>query len=190
MKALDIIKKSAVLLNEKKILDDEAILSLNSANESSVLDNNFTLNRMLEILRIVLTELSCDYVQIVKEKTCTASNLEISLSNFDNLFKVLEVRKEGIKLPFKIDNNAIIVKYNGEYQVKYLVSPVVESVLDEVDVFNGMVSYDLFVYGLTAMYCLAIGLFDEFNIYNSIYEQKLSALKTLKVITMPMRSWE
>ena len=47
MKALDIIKKSAVLLNEKKILDDEAILSLNSANESSVLYNNFTLNRML-----------------------------------------------------------------------------------------------------------------------------------------------
>lgn len=190
MTALEIIKKSAVLLNERKILDDENLTNITTSNEDSVLENNFTLNRMFELLRIMMTDISTDYIQLVREISTSATNGVVDMSTVNNLLKVVEVQKSGVKMPYKIIDGKISVKFEGECVVKYLVTPSVSSLLDQVDDFKGLAGFDLLIYGLTAMYCLAVGLFSEYGVYNSIYEQKLAEAKSLKIITMPVRSWE
>lgn len=190
MTALEIIKKSAILLNERKILDDENLTEITTSNQETVLENNFTLNRMFELLKIMMTDISTDYIQLGREASATATNGVIDTANIVNLLKVIEVIKSGVKMPFKIVKGKLTVNFSGDCIIKYLTTPNVSSVLDEVDDFKGLAGYDLLIYGLTSMYCLAVGLFDEYNIYNSIYEQKLAEAKSLKIITMPMRSWE
>lgn len=106
------------------------------------------------------------------------------------MLKIVEIRACGVKLPMKIVDGNPNVKYDGKCVVKYLIIPTLNSLEDDVDDFKGMIGYDLLVYGLAAMYCLAVGLFDEYNIYNAIYEQKLAEVKSLKILTMPMRSWQ
>ena len=190
MTALEIIKKSAVLLNERKILDDVSLNNITVSSEETVLENNFTLNRMFELLKIMMIEISTDYIQLAREKNAYANNGEIDLSTFNNLLKVVEVKKSGVKMPFKLIDGKLTVQFTGDCIVKYLTTPNVSSLLDDVDDFKGLAGYDLLIYGLTAMYCWAVGLFNEYGVYNTIYEQKLAEAKSLKILTMPMRSWE
>ncbi len=190
MTALEIIKKSATLLNEKKVLDDENLNALNSTNLQELLDSNFTINRMFELLKIMLADIATDYVQLPREENFVSKNGVIDMSQVSNLLKIVEVRAGGVKLPMKIVDGNPNVKYDGKCVVKFLIVPTLKSLDDDVDYFKGMIGYDLLVYGLTAMYCLAVGLFDEYGIYNTIYEQKLAEVKSLKILTMPMRSWQ
>ncbi len=190
MTALEIIKKSATLLNEKKVLDDEDLLNVNSENQADLLDDNFTINRMFELLKIMLADIATDYVQLAREGDFVSTNGVVNMSQISNLLKIVEVRVEGVRLPMKIVDGNPNINYNGKCVVKYLVLPNINSLTDNVDDFKGLIGNDLLVYGLTAMYCLAVGLFDEYNIYNTIYEQKLAEVKSLKILTMPMRSWQ
>lgn len=190
MTALNLIKKCAVLLNIEDVLTDTSLNSITEQNEDVALANNSTLNRLFELLKLMLQDISCDYVQIVKEGDFTAVNKEIPLSSITNLLKVKSVMKDNVNSKYHIANGSIVVNSDGVYKIKYYVSPDIESLLDNVEVFDGRVGVDLMLYGLASLYCLAMGLFDEFNVYNVVYNEKLSAIKNLKVISMPCRSWE
>lgn len=190
MTALEIIKKSAIILNLNEILSDSSLNSVRASNEEDCRDNNFTLNRMFEILNIMLQDISTDYAQIQKEEVRDTTSMMISISSLRNFMKVLSVKQNGVSVQYDLINGQIRLPSNGNYTVRYLARATADSLLDEINMFNGKVGDDVLVYGLTALYCLAVGLFDEFNVYNSIYVDKLDALKTLKIINMPCRRWE
>lgn len=63
------------------------------------------------------------------------------------------------------------------------------SILENIDL-PAEIGEDILVCGLNAYYALAVGLFSEFNIYNTNYRQKLNKIKNLKVFAMPCRSWQ
>ena len=52
MTVLELIKKSALILNEKEILEDEKLTNVTVNNCEEILEDNFALNRMFEILKI------------------------------------------------------------------------------------------------------------------------------------------
>lgn len=190
MTALELIKKGAILLNVKEILEDQSLNNVTTSNQTDCLDNNFTLNRFFEILKIMLNDIASEYVPIVKEKTFISDNKVIELSEVENLLKVCSVSIDKVPVKYKTVNKSIVTNFDGVFKVKYMVYPKIESLLDEVQVFDRGVSIDLLVYGMLSLYCLAIGLTDEFEIYNDVYTKKLSAIKSLKVIDMPCRRWE
>lgn len=190
MTAYEVIKRSAALLNIKEILEDRSLDDLTESNNSTILSNNFTLNRMFEILKIMLNDLANDYIPIVKEVELNSENKKISLSNLENLNKIMQVKYNGAGVKYSISNDCINFDFDGTFKIKYSVSPNIDNLTDSVNVFGGRISEDLLIYGLTSFYCLVVGLFDEFNIYNQIYNDKLSAINNLKIIEMPCRRWE
>ena len=190
MTALEIIKKGAILLNVKEILEDESLNNVTESNQEDCLNNNFALNRFFEILKIMLNDIASEYVPLVKEKTFISDNKIIDLSGIENFMKVCAVSIDKVPIKHKIVNKSIVTDFDGVFTVKYMVYPKIETLLDEVEVFDRGVGEDLMVYGILSLYCLAIGLTDEFEIYNKIYSEKLSAIKSLKVIDMPYRRWE
>lgn len=189
MTALEVIKKSALILNIDEIISGEDVMALSFDTEEEVLTENFTLNRMFEILKIMLHDISADYVQIEKEDVLSSTDKKISLSLLSNCIRVVSVKENYISVKHKVVDSEIEFDHDGVFSIKYLSGARVDSLFDEMDMFNGKVGIDVLVYGLSALYCLAVGLFEEFNVYNSIYVDKLSALKTLKIINMPSRSW-
>lgn len=189
MTAFEIIKKASILLNEKNILDDESLLNIDEQNQEDLLEQNFTLNRMFELLKIMILDIASEHVQLVREEDFESVDGVIDMTTVGNLLKVVEVRKNGVKLPIKMHEGKLAIAYDGMCKVKYLTAPNVVSLLDEVDEFKGLVGYDLLIYGLASMYCLAVGMFDEYGVYNEIYEQKMAEVKSLKILNMPMRSW-
>lgn len=190
MTVLELIKKSALILNEKEILEDEKLANVTVNNCEEILENNFALNRMFEILKILLNNIAVDYLPIVKEKTCISANKKISLEEFENLSKIVSVKVDKFPVKYKIANEYINLDFDGVFNVEYNALPVINSLLDDVQVFYKNISYDLLIYGVASLYCLAIGLMDEFEIYNNIYSSKLTAIKSLKLIDMPARRWE
>lgn len=190
MTALELIKKGAILLNVKEILEDESLNNVTINNQANCLDNNFALNRFFEILKIMLNDIASEYVPIIKEKNFISTDKTIDLSSIENFLKVCSVSIDKVPVKYKLVNKNVVTNFDGVFTVKYMVYPQIETLLDEVEVFDRGISIDLLVYGMLSLYCLAVGLTDEFEIYNNIYTEKLSAIKNLKVIEMPCRRWQ
>lgn len=189
MTVLELIKKSAIMLNIKEILD-ENLDSVDETNETTILNNNFALKRMFEFVKVMLSEISSSYIPIIKEMKCSSSEGKILLNNFTNLAKVIGVKYNDKFTKYTIDNNSIIVNKDGEFVVVYRTQPNVSSLLDDVEIFDETIGEDTLVYGLNSYYCLATGLFQEFNVYNENYSSKLSKLSNGKLFDMPCRRWE
>ena len=61
--------------------------------------------------------------------------------------------------------------------------------LNTIDMNNGDVGEETFITGVCSYYCLASGLYAEYNVYNAQYVDKISRIKNLKLFAMPCRSW-
>jgi len=188
MTILDLIKKSAVMLNIQEVLNDNELDGINASNEQTCLDNNFALKRLFEFTKIVLNEISSHLPKIVEVK-CNAVGNKIELGTLNRMSKIVSVKNQGMYVKYSVVDNSIKVAQDGEYVVSYKQYPQVDSVLDEVDIYSEYLGEDIFVYGLNAYYCLASGLFSEFNVYNAHYSERLNDLKDLKLFSMPRRRW-
>lgn len=188
MTILDLINKSAVMLNIQEVLN-ENLNSITADNEAEVLANNFALKRLYEFSKIVLNEIS-SHLPKVEQYVCEAKGNKIELSTLTRLGKVVGVKNNTGYVDFNISGGAINVKEDGIYLVVFNQYPKTDSVLDEIEQCNQLITDDILVNGLNSYYCLATGLFNEFNIYHSHYAEKLAGFKKLKVFSMPNRSWE
>lgn len=189
MTILDLINKSAIVLNIQEILKDTNLATITVENEATVLESNFALKRLYEFSKIVLNEIS-SCLPNVKEVECESSNKSISLNLLTRVSKVVGVKNQFGFVNFSIVKEAIKVDKDGTYAVIYNQYPEVDSLLSEIEIYNDMIGEDILVHGLNSYYCLATGLFAEFNVYNSHYTDRLNNLKNLKVFAMPCRSWE
>lgn len=186
MTILDLIKKSAIMLNIKQVLEDESLNSVTSENEVNVLSNNFELKRLFEFSKLVLNEV-ISYSPNIKRKEFKVENGAISIDEIDNVLKIIGVKNDSGYVKFSIVDNQIKLK-DGVYTIIYNQSPIVDSILSNIDI-NGDVSEDLLVAGVNSYYCLATGLYAEYNVYNSQFVDRLSRIKNLKLFAMPCRSW-
>ena len=141
------------------------------------------LNRLKEVVRLIQSgELSLDQsIEVFKEG--------IELSKFHNLIKILQIKKDNVSIKFSIKNGIVCLPFDGEFVVRYSSFLTIEKLEDEIDLAEIGMNSDILLYGLSAFYCLAVGLFDEFNVYNAIYNEKGEAGKKLKISEMPFRSW-
>lgn len=187
MTILDLINKSAVMLNIPEVLNDEMIANLTVETEQEILTNNFAFKRLYEFSKIVLNEIN-SYMPRAEEVVCKSVDKKISLENFVNMSKIIGVKGQYGYVKYLIVEDLLVVEEDDTYTIIYEALPNVVSVLDEITLSHN-VAEDMLVYGLNAYYCLAVGLFSEFNIYNEHYHERLNKLKNLKVFAMPCRSW-
>lgn len=188
MTILDLIKKSAVMLNIRQVLDDDNIDNVDHSNEFEVLENNFTINRLFEFAKLVVNEVY-SYIPNKRQITLKSKDKKLNLASISNLVKVTSVKKDNKYVKYSANEKVVTVDEDGEYTVCYNSCPYIIGLMDGLQINNGEINEDIFVYGLNSYYCLATGLFAEFNIYNSQYTDRLSQIKNLKLFAMPCRSW-
>lgn len=189
MTILELIKKSAVMLNIRQILDDDSLDNINYDNEQSILSDNFTLTRLFEFAKLVVNEVY-SYAPSFRQVEFTAVDKKISLVHLSNFVKIISVKQDDRYVKYSINSGRVVtVDRDGKYLITYSSCPDITSVVDSIEINNGDITDDIFVYGLSSYYCLAMGLFAEFNIYNAQYVDRLSHIKHLKLFAMPCRSW-
>ena len=189
MTILDLIKKSAVMLNIAEVLQDDKLNSITTENEKEVLSSNFALTRLFEFSKVMLNEIASYYLPIVKTVECETTNQQIDLNVCPNLSRIIGIKNHNTFVRYKIEDGVIKVKNDGVYTVIYNHQPKLESVFDSIEIFDEDIGEDVLINGLNSYYCLATGLFEEFNVYNDQYISKLSKLKNLRVFALPCRGW-
>ena len=187
MTILDLINKSAVMLNIPEVLNQD--FEISSATEHAVLESNFALKRLFEFSKIVLQEIG-SYVPKIVEVEYQANGNLIPISEFERLAKIISIKNQFGYVKYSQFEGNIKVPESGLYIIQFKEYPKIDSVLDQIDLYNDMITEDILVYGLNSYYCLAARLFNEFNVYNQHYNDRLNKLKTLKVFAMPCRSWQ
>lgn len=189
MTILDLIKKSAVTLNVVEVLQQENFDNITASNEQQILNSNFSLTRLFEFAKVMLNEIASYYLPIVKTVDCETANQQINLNVCTNLSRIVGIKQGDRFVRYKIEDNLIKLTSNGQFTIVYHQHPNITSLLDDIDMFDETVGEDILVNGLNSYYCLASGLFEEFNVYNEQYINKLSKIKSLKVFAMPRRGW-
>ena len=188
MTVLDLIKKSAVILNIDEI-SNASLNTVTAENESTILENNVALKRLYELTKVMLNEIATYYMPIIKTVELNSTDKKISLTNCSNILRVVGVKKDDVFVKFYITDGSIVIKEDGHYSVIFAQTPVVSSLLNDANMFGENVSDDLLVDGLNSYYCLACGLFKEFSLYNEKYSKKLTKLRSLPIFNLPSRSW-
>jgi len=187
MTILDLISKTAIMLNIQDVINDKTDITEN--NQEDILTNNFALKRLYEFSKMVINEINMKTPKYIETK-CNAIDGYISLDTFERLAKIICVKDKFSCVKYTQESNAIKVQQAGTYWVVFKQYPKVDSLLDEIEICGDSVTEDVYICGLNSYYCLATGLFEEFNIYNQQYTSKLDKIKNLKVFSMPCRSWE
>ena len=186
MEIIDIIKQAIHLLSLNEYY--EVIDSATKEKEEEIL-NNEEIKKLFNLSNLVLHDLCTNYVPIVNKQVVAIKNKNYEIKNLANFYKIKNVKKNNLPVDYKIISKNIVVEDDGEYEINYYYLPNVKSLFDELD-FLSTLSPEVLVYGLCAFYCLSVGLFDEFKIYNEKYKSRAEAIKNLKVFELPKRKWE
>ncbi len=186
MKILDVIRQSADLLG----LDTERDLlsEAEESDETSLLENA-KIAQLFNLLKFSIQELCANHLFYYVYQDFTTSNKKFSLSTLTNYLKTDAVYRGENKVKFRIFNRHLLLNEDGNYTIKYSSYPSINSIFDDVD-FVTSISIDVMVYGLCAYYCLANGMFEDFDSYYDKYISKANALKEMKIFDLPTRSWQ
>lgn len=183
MKIIDVIKNSAELLG----LSD-AVSLIETSSDESVLLSNEDINRLFNLSKFSIQELCSNYVPVETENEISTTEKTFPMSELANVIRVLEVRKNNNIVKHKIINRNLVFEEDGNYIVKYTFYPNVNSIFDEIDFLKNF-SPDVIVFGLCAYFSLAKGMFEEFESFHDNYIERAESLKTLRVFSLPQRSW-
>lgn len=186
MKIVELIKQSAELLNLTEVRTE--LENITVENESEVLSNHYILS-LFNLSKFSIQELCTNYVPVSMEESVKITNGKYPVSFLENFIRIQNVTKQGEAVAYKVINRNIVVDVDGEYEIKYLTYPSINSIFDEID-FLEKFNPDVIVYGLCAYFSLAHGVFDEFNAFHEIYVEKAENLKELRTFNMPQRRWE
>lgn len=187
MTILELINKTALMLNISPILDDKNIVDVTESNEAEIVSKNLTLKKLHEFAKVMLNEVESYLPKVAKLKAKTTDK-KISLIGKD-IINIISVKNDFGYVKYEKVGSNLIFDTDGEYTIIYNQKLKTDSVLDIIENHNGQIGDDLLVNGLSSYYCLSMGMFAEFNVYHAHYVERLSQLKSLKVFSMPCRSW-
>lgn len=116
---------------------------------------------LVRCANMVIKEIASDYLPLTANKACTVKDGEVEYSTLDYRVKeVLSVKSNGVEVEWSAKPSKLIVKSEGEVDIKYSYLPTDVDLDDECDV-------DVRV----SPVCLAIGACAEYSVIEGNYEQ-------------------
>ncbi len=184
MYVLMVIKDALNLLGLN--IELEQVTKLEQAEEGNLQDELFKeekVKQLYSLLNLSIRELCTNYLPLTMEQEVKSDNCKIKLSELKNFIRVLQVKLNNKIVKHKIINHNLVLPIDGNFVVKYVGYPKISSINDTIEL--DMANTDVVVLGLCAYYCLANGMFDEFNRFNSEYREKAEKVKEMKTFVMP-----
>ena len=186
MKLIDILIRAAQLLGLEQ--ESDTLKSTTQETESETC-NKTNIKRLFELSKFSIQELCSNYLPVSNRTNITTTNSSFSLKDLTNYIRIQNVYEQGKLAKYKIINRNIVFEKDGEYTIEYFTYPLITSLFDELDFIQNF-NPDVVVLGLCAYYCLAVGLFDEYQKFHDAYVERAESLKSLKVFALPSRRWE
>lgn len=185
MKILEILKDSAMLLN---LFDAASVLDNDSLTDTEKQANK-EVQELVNFADMSVKEICSNYLPYEVESSITTTDKKYPLNSLNNLLRVVDVKKGDNYVDFKIISRNLVFDEDGTYTVIYNSYPTITSLSDDLS-FLQRLGTDVVVYAVCAYYCLAKGMFEEFDSFYGQYNDRASAIKDVKTFIMPQRRWE
>lgn len=185
MKILEILRDSAMLLN---LLDASNVLGDAELSETEKQANK-EVQELINFADMSVKEICANYAPYEVESQITTTDKKYPLNSLQNLLHVVDVKKGSNYVDFKIISRNLVFDEDGEYTVIYNSYPTITSLSDDLS-FLQRLGTDVVVYAVCAYYCLAKGMFEEFDSFYEQYNERAAAIKDVKTFIMPQRRWE
>ena len=185
MKIKEIIESCAVYLGKQEIID-----YFNGSYEYDTTEIEKNVNSMVKLCNLVISELSCGYIDLVKTEEIDSYNNKINLSTLSQTaVKILEVFDEkGNAIPFKV--NSEFIQPIGEAKlIKYKYLAPNYELEDIIGYSEKEISLSTFAYGLCAEYCILECRFDQALMWRNRYVESINMLLKPKNTTLKGRTW-
>ena len=183
MKVREIIRKCAVLLDDKKLSD-----SINSGECTA--QQQETIDLLLECMQLVNSRIAGDYLLLKDIKNIKTSTDILSLSKItnNNLYKVIKVKKNGYPISFRVMSGCLYAQ-SGNLEIEYAYLPEVVSIEDSIDYYSGKISERIFAYAIVSEYLSIKGNIDEAELWENKFRKAISfsLAKHKEIVIQPRR---
>ncbi len=169
MEVLSILKSVCTALHKQ----DLVILLENGAYHA-----NEELDCILNLLNQTLVEIATSYVYLISSEQIEVDADKFSLSSLKNKFYQVKKLKNkyGVNVKF-VENEGYLHVPSGKYFLSYYFIPDKYEMADVVDVFPSRVVEDDVVLGVLSRYFLHFGFYQEYEVFENRFNQKMQALR-------------
>lgn len=172
MTVKEIIKNTAAMIGR-----EDVIKYLEEGEKASVgKDTLASLDILTRLLNLVVNELACSYIPMVKVENADSNDGKIYHKDLSETpLRILGVYDEqGKSVDFAVDS--IYTKtVRGKVKVEYSYLPTVYGIDEEIGYSEKDVSISVLCYGLAAEFAVSQGLFDEAVTWHGRYADGVAA---------------
>lgn len=188
MTVKNVLKAVCVFLQKDELLETNLFDGENEPTE----DQTKEVGHLVRCLNLVLSEISTDYIPLLKTEDIVSTDGKILLSRFSkNVLDVHKiVNKFNLTQQFKTFSNYFETA-PGELKITYSYEPEKLSELtDLIDEFSQRVGERIIAYGVAMEYCFICGLHDDASIWEKRFKDGLLiAARKKSTIRLPKRRW-
>ena len=185
MKIIDIMRDVSLVLGLSSISSDIEGIDLDS--EDVILTDD--VQTLFNLTRVAIQEFCTNYAPVTDVAQIVVTGGKFPVSDINNFLRLKRVTQNGKEVKSKIINRQINVNLDGTYEVEYYTYPNITSVNDDIDFLNNFTP-DVLVSSTCAYWAVSHGQYVEFNRFHEEYVNKASAIKELRVFSLPKRRWE
>ncbi len=181
----DVLIMSASMLGREDVVD-----YLNGKLQDVGEDTEPTVNLLVNLLNLVISELSATFIPMIKTEKVAISSGKIFYSNLkENAIRIIKV--------YDNNGNEMSIKQTAEYiavsgtsaTVEYEYSPANYGLSDVIGYTPKEVGVSTLAYGLNAEYSISRGNFEEAVMWHRRYVDSVSELRKVKNVTIKERSF-
>ena len=175
MTVKEIIKNTAAMIGR-----EDVIKYLEEGEKASIgKDTLASVDILTRLLNLVVNELACSYIPMIKAEKVTSNDGKIYHKNLSETpLRILSVYDEdGNSIDFKVDS-LYTETSRGAVNVEYSYTPTVYGIDEEIGYSEKDVSMNVLCYGLAAEFAVSQGSFDEAVTWHGRYANGV-ALKCL-----------
>lgn len=171
MKVKEILKNVCVYLGKEEILASNLFEDGGEDLSSLSLSD---LNKMIKCLNLILEEIACNYISIIKQKNISLKNGEVNVYDIDeDILEIISIKnKFGKTLKYKYNQDKIVC-LASDVVVTYKVKPLTVALEDIIEGFGGRLTERVIAYGVASEYCFGEMLYDDATIWETRFKNAL-----------------
>jgi hypothetical protein len=181
MTVKDIVRLSAIYLNMENV-----VKYLDGGEDNDALG---AVNTLTVCANIVVNELACTYIPMIKTEPVTPKKGRVYFSELtETPLEIISVKDGDNELSFSFDPEYIVVSSSAK-TVSYKYLPPNYGLTDNTGYKETQVPVRVLAYGTVAEYCLTIGAFSESVMWRNRFNEAISALCLPKSVSTHARSF-